>query len=141
FFAVLQDEDLHRFARQHDRLQRIRQFVDIEHLHAVQLCHLIQVEIVGHDLAFIKFAELDQLHIHFAHRWEIVFHDLYRQGGDLLHALQDVEATTSTIALQGIGGVSDELQLAQNERRNHKDAVEETGLRDISDASVDDDAG
>jgi len=34
-----------------DRLQRIRQFVDVQHCYALQLRDFVQVEIVGDDLA------------------------------------------------------------------------------------------
>ena len=45
------------------------------------------------------------------------------------------------LRLSEIGGVGNQLQLAQNELRDDDDAVEEAGLGDVGDAAVDDDAG
>ena len=59
-------------------LSAVRQFVDIEHLDAVQLGHFVQIEIVGDDFAVVNLGELDQLHIHLAHLWEILFDNLHR---------------------------------------------------------------
>ena len=50
FLAFFQDEDLHDLAGQHDGLERIRQLIDVQHLDALQLRDLIQVEVVGDDL-------------------------------------------------------------------------------------------
>jgi hypothetical protein len=46
----------------------------------------------------------------------------------LLDALQDVEPAAAAVALQRIGGIGDELQLAQHELRDDQRAVEEAGL-------------
>ena len=62
-------------------------------------------------------------------------------GRHLLHALQDVEAAPAAVAFHGVGGIRDELELAQDELRDDKDAVHKTGLADIRNAPVDDDAG
>ena len=43
--------------------------------------------------------------------------------------------------VHGVGGIGDQLQLAQDELRGHDDAVQEAGLGDVGDAAVDDDAG
>src|ERR1035441_3161007 len=141
FLAFLQDEDAHGFAGEHDRLQRIGQFVDVQHLDSLQLCHLVQVEVVGDNFAFVELGQFDQFEVNFADGRKIVFHDLNGEGGDFLQALQDVEAAAAAITLQRVGGISDELQLAQHELRRHDDAVEEAGLSNVGDAPVDDDAG
>jgi len=43
--------------------------------------------------------------------------------------------------LRFIGGIGDQLQLAQHELRDHQGAVDKSGFDDIGDAAVDDDAG
>ena len=55
--------------------------------------------------------------------------------------MQDVETAASAIPFQRVGGVGDQLQFAQHELRSDDDAVEESGLGDVGDAAVDDDAG
>ena len=107
--ALLQDEDAHRFARQHDRLQRIGQLVDVQDLDAVQLGHLVQVEIVGDDLAIVDLPQFDQLHVHVPHLREILFDDLHREVGHFLDALQDVQAAPSPVPFHGIGGIGYKL--------------------------------
>ncbi len=139
--AFLEDEDPHGFARQYDRLQRIRQLVDIEHLDAVELGYLIQVEIVGDDLTVVNLGQFDQLHIDFPHVRKVLFDDLHVEVCHFLNALQDVEPAASAVALHGVGRIGHQLQFAQDELRDHQHAVEKAGLGDIGDAPVDDDAG
>ena len=49
--AFLDDEDLHQLAGQDHRLERVRELVDVEDGHAAQLRDLVEVEVVGDDLA------------------------------------------------------------------------------------------
>ena len=73
FFTLFQDEDAHGFARQNDRLEGIRELIDIEDFDAVELCNLVQVEVVGDYFAFVQLAEFDQLHVDVADMREIFF--------------------------------------------------------------------
>src|SRR5882724_5833704 len=140
--AFLQDEDLHDLAGQHDGLERVRQLVDVQHLDALELRDLVEVEVVGEDLgAFVEFGQFDQLEVNLADGGEIVFHDLHGDGGGLLDTLQDVEPAAPAVALERVTRVGDQLQLAQHELRDDEHAVEEAGVGDVGDAAVDDDAG
>src|SRR4051812_28830228 len=140
--AFFQDEDLHYLAGQHDGLERIRQLVDIQHVDALELRDFVQVEIVGEDLrALVELGKFDQLQVDFADGGKIVLHYLHSDRGGLLDALQDVEAAASAIPLERITGIGDELQLAQHEMRDDKNAIEEAGVGDVGDAAVDDHAG
>src|SRR4029077_12634727 len=141
FLAFLEDEDAHGFAGQHDRLQRVRELVDIQYLHALQLRHLVQVEVVGDDLAFVQLGQFDQLEINYPDSGKIVFHDLNLQVCDLLQALENIEAPAAAIPLQRVCRIGDQLQLAQHELRRNNDAVEKSGLGNVGNSSVDDDAG
>ena len=64
--ALLEHEDAQHLARQHHRLQRVRELVDVEHGDAAQLGHLVEVEVVGDDLAGEALGELDQLEVDLA---------------------------------------------------------------------------
>src|SRR5580692_8421467 len=141
FLTFFEDEDLHDLAGQHDGLERVRQLVNVQYFDALQLRDFVQIEVVGDDLAFVDFGQLDQLEIHFADGGEIVFHDLDLQRGHFLQALQNVEAAAAAVALQRVGRIGHELQFAQHELRSNDDAVEEAGLGNVGDAAVDDDAG
>src|ERR1700687_1364953 len=141
FLAFLQNEDAHSLAREHNGLQGIRQFVDIQDFDSLELCDFVQVEVVGDDLALVDLGEFNQFQVDFADGRKIIFHNLNLQVGDFLQALQNVEAAPPAIALQGVGGIGDELQFAQHELRGDDDAVEEAGLGNVGDAPVDDDAG
>src|SRR5579883_1006929 len=138
--ALLENEHPHGLARQDNGLQRIRQLVDVQHLDAVELRDFIEVEIVRDHLAVVDLGQLDQLHVDVADVGEIVLDDLHIEVRHLLDALQNVEPAAAAVALHGIGRIGDELQLAQDELRNHQNAVEEAGFGDIGDAAVDDDA-
>src|ERR1035438_2395218 len=139
-FAFLQNKYPHDFAGQDDRLERVGQFIDIEHSHPLQLGHLIQIEVVGQNLAFVDFGQLDRLHVDFADARKVIFHNLNLDRGSFLQPLQDVEAAASAIAFQRVGGVSYQLQFPQHELRNHNETVEESSLGDIGNAPVNDDA-
>ncbi len=75
------------------------------------------------------------------HLREILSHDLHLQMRHFLNALQHVEPAPAAIALHRIGRIGHHLQLVQHELRDHQNAVEKTGIGDIGDAAVDDDAG
>src|SRR5262249_12487221 len=126
---------------QHDRFQRVREFVDVQNFHAVKLGDFVQIEIVGNDLAIVDLRQLDQLHIHFANVGKIVFQDLNVQLGHLLDALQDIQAAAAAVALHRVRRIGDQLQLPQDKLRDHQRAVDKSGFYDIGDPSIDNDAG
>src|SRR5262249_53566464 len=51
--AFLRDKDAHDFARQPNGLQGISKLVDVQDRDALKLRNLVQVEVVGDDLAFV----------------------------------------------------------------------------------------
>src|ERR1019366_5066539 len=120
--------------------QRVGQFVDVQHRAPLQLGHFIEVEIVSDDLAFVHLGQFDQFQVHFTHGGEVVFHNLNLQGRDLLDALQDVKAAAAAVALHGVSRVGDQLKFSQYELGNHDHTVQEAGLGDVGDATVDDHA-
>ena len=72
---------------------------------------------------------------------KILFHDLHGKVRHFLNALQDIEPAPAAVALHGIGGIGDQLQLTQDELRNHQDAIEKAGFGDVGDAAIDNHAG
>ena len=123
--AFFQNKDAHGLAGEYHGLQRVGQFINVQYLHAVELRHLVEVEIVGDDLTVIDLGQLDQLHVYFRHVGKIVFQDLHVQLRHFLDALQDVQPAPAAIALERIRGVGHQLQFAQNELRDHQRAVQE----------------
>ena len=89
-FALFEDEDAHRFARQHDGLQGVRQFVDVQDRDAVQLRDLVQIEIVGDDDGVQVLRQLKQFQIDFADGRIICVHDLYVERGIRLQTVEHV---------------------------------------------------
>src|SRR6185437_9199512 len=51
------------------------------------------------------------------------------------------QSTAAAVALVGVGGIGDHLQLAQHKLGDQQLAVEEAGFGDVGDATVNDDAG
>jgi hypothetical protein len=139
--AFLQDEYLHQLARQDHRLERVGELVDVQHLDAAELRHLVQVEIVGDDLSLQRPRQLDQLQIDLAHVGEIDIGDHHVDARHLLDLLEDVESAPAAVALERITRIGYELQLLEYELRDDQRAVHEAGLADVGDAAVDDDAG
>src|SRR5438552_1096354 len=141
FFAFFEDENFHQLAGQHDGLERVGQLVDVEHFHALELRHFVEIEIVGHDLGLVELGQLDELEVHFADGREVIFHNLHRDRSHFLYALHHVESAAAAVALERIGGVRHQLQFAQHKLRQHQDAIEKSGLGDIGNAAINDDAG
>src|SRR5262249_7836249 len=119
----------------------VRELVDVQHVHAAQLGDLVQIEVVGDDLALERARHLDQLQVDLPHVRKVEIGNHHLDARHLLNLLQDVEAAAPAVALERIGGVGDELQLFQDELRNDERAVDEAGLAHVGDAAVDDDAG
>ncbi len=102
-FAFLKNEDAHGLARQHDGFQRVGEFVDVQHLDTMQLRDLVQVEIVGHDLAVVNLGQFDQLHVDFGNVGKIVFQNLDVELRHFLDLVEDIKSAAAAVALQGIG--------------------------------------
>src|SRR5216683_2817498 len=77
FLALFQHEDTHYLAGQHDRLQSVGKLVNVEDRYPAKLRDLIQVEIVGDDLGFDLFSQLDQLMVDLAHVGKVSLADDY----------------------------------------------------------------
>ena len=107
----------------------------------MDLCHLIEVKIIGHDFGLPALGDLKQLQVHFAHLGGIVRSRSEADSRRLLQPLHDVETTASAVAPDGIGGISHHLQFAQNELRNQEHSLEKPRFGDIRDAAVDEHAG
>ena len=67
FLPFLENENAHRLSRQHDRLERVGELIDVQNTHAAKLSDFIQIEIIRDDYGVKLFAEFDQFQIDFAH--------------------------------------------------------------------------
>src|SRR5262249_24421267 len=123
FLPFLQDEHLHDLAGQHDRLERVGELVDVKDVDAAQLRDLVQIEVVGDDLAVQRARQLDQLQVDFADVREVHVGDRHLDADHLLDALQDVETAAAAVALQRVRRVGDQLQLLQHKLRDDERAV------------------
>src|SRR5258708_5398594 len=141
FLTLLEHEDTHDLAGQHDRLQGVRKFVDIEDRNASKLRDLVQVEIVGDDLRFDLFGKLDQFVIDLAHIREVSLANDYFVARSLLllNPLKNVESATAAIAFDRVGTVGYLLKLAQHELRYHQHAGKKACLGDVGHPAIDDD--
>src|SRR5205814_9014830 len=139
--ALLQNEDAHRLAGQHDGLQGVRQLVDVQDLNAVELRDLVQLEVVRDDDAVELFGEFEKFEVNFLDRLNVRVNDLYVERGVRLKAVEHVESAASALALRGVGRVGHLLKLAQNELRDDDCAGEEARLGHVRDATVNDDGG
>ena len=131
----------HSLARDHNRFHGIGQLVDIEHLDTTQLSNLVEVEIVGDDLAADLLPQAYKLGVHLGDIVKINIRHLDLAARPLTDALQDIQATAATCAFECIRRIGDMLQLLQYEDRNQKRPLDEARITDISDAAINDDAG
>ena len=138
FLSLTHDLYTHRLAGQDDRLQRVGQLVDVEHGYAAELGHLVEVVIVRQHLGAQRLAELDEFAVDLAHVRKVGIGDLDLDLTAPLQPLQHVESALAPVASQRIRGVGDLLQLAQHELRHDQRPIDEAGLADVGDASIDD---
>ncbi len=124
-----------------DRLDGIRQLVDVQHRHALQLRDPVQVVIIGQHRTAQLLGQDHQLVIHVARALDIKVADPERDARFLLQAVQDVQPAPAALALEPVGRIGDVLQLGQDERRHHHGGKDEARVRHIGDPAVDDDAG
>ena len=85
--TLFQYENLHDLARQIDGFQSIGQFIDIQHLYAAELRHLVEVEIVRHDLGVNRMGKFNQLQIDLTNLGIVIFNKLDGNPGHLLNSL------------------------------------------------------
>src|SRR5208282_5766621 len=67
---------------------------------------LVQIEIVGNDLAVVDLGQLDELHVHVADVRKILLHDLDAEMRHFLDALEDVQPAPAAIAFHRICGIT-----------------------------------
>src|SRR2546421_1012704 len=141
--AHLNDLDPHLFAGQDHGFDGVRQFVHVQHAHALQLRYLIEVIVVGNNGRVQLACDLHQLAVdlvHVAHVAGIDVHDVDRRFGFLAHPVEHIQAPTPTVAAQHIGRVGNVAQLVEHEARDHHFAHDEAGGADVGDAAIDDGA-
>ena len=139
--ALFQDEYAHALARQNDRLEGVCQFVDVQHLYALQLRELVEVEVVSDDLGIDVLSKLNQLQIHFLEARIIGFKNPHVEARHFLDLLQNVQSPPAAVPFQTVRRVGHELQLPKHELRNHQHSVHEPRRGYVGDAAVDDHAG
>ena len=58
-----------------------------------------------------------------------------------LHSVQNVQPPPAPRPLHGVGGIGNVLQLVENKARHDQVALQKTGVRNVGDPAVNDDAG
>src|SRR5437764_5925697 len=140
-FAHLNDLDPHLFAGQDHGFDGVRQFVHVQHAHALQLRHLVEVIVVGNDGRVQLACDLHQLAVdlvHVVHVVRIDVHYVDRRLRFLAHPVEHIQAPTSTVAAQRIGRVGNVAQLVEHKARDHHFAHDEARGADVGDAAIDD---
>ncbi len=101
-------------AGQEDRLQGVGQVVEVDHAHAVQPGDLVEVVVVGDQLAFEVLGQGDQLQVDrlAGELGQFAVVDLQVDLGIVAQLVEDVQAAAAAAAAQPVGAVGDRLQLA-----------------------------
>ena len=109
--AFLEHEDAHALTRQGHGLESVGQVVDVQHLYALELGDLVQVEIVGDHFRPEFPGKGHKLAVHFADLGKIVLGDPDIHVPHLLDAVEDIEPPPAPGALQRIRRIGDVLEL------------------------------
>ena len=107
----------------------------------MELRYFVEVEVIGDDDPAVQLGQLNQFQIHFPNLRKVVLDDADLEIGVLLNLLQNVETAAAAIAFQRIGRVRHLLKFAEDELRNHQNAIKEAGLDDVGNTAVNNDAG
>ena len=139
--AFLEDVDVQYFARQHHGLDRVGQLVDVQHGHALQLRHAVQVVVVRQHRALQLLSQHHQLVIHLADARHIDVADAHQYVRQLLQFVEHFHAAPPALAPQPVRGIGDVLQFVEHKARDQQRPGQEARSRNIGHAPVDDDAG
>ena len=123
-----------------DGLERVGQVVDVEHLDALDLRHLVEVVVGGDDDALDLLGQPDELGVDLGDVREVPLDDAHVAVG-LLQRVHRVEAAPAPGPPARVGGVGDGLQLLQHEAGDDQVALDETGGHHVAHAPVDDHRG
>ena len=142
--AALDQLDGQALARQDDRLHRVGQVVEVDDLDALEPGDLVQVVVVGDDLAAEVLGQDTR-------RWstsriagelgDLGVVDLDLDAGRLLEPVEDVQPAAAAVPAELVGAVGDPLQLLEDEPGDDQRLVDDAGLGDVGDPAVDDDRG
>src|SRR5574341_107994 len=99
---LLEHEDPHGLARKGHGLHGVRKVVDVQHFDALELCHLVEVEVVRNHFSAELLGQGDKLAVHLADLGKIVLDDPDLHVAHLLDAVQDVEPTPAPRPLQRV---------------------------------------
>src|SRR5437667_1866764 len=115
--AFLDHLDVHFLAGNHDRLERVRQVVQVEDAHTLELRDAVQIVIVRHDGGIPLRCQLDQLHVDLGDLGNILVDELDGDDRLLLQQVEHLQPAPSAVSAQRVTGVGDVLQLGQHEVR------------------------
>ncbi len=143
-FPFLDDFDLHPFAGQIARFERIRHVVEIHHIHALNTGDFIEIKVIGNDSPAELHGDFNQSLVDGEVFHAIFIACLVHAHIDVLIGLQfgeNIQTAASPIAAEFLFAVGDILQLFEHERRHDQFRIEHIGLDHVGDSSVDDGAG
>ena len=137
--ALTDQLDLELLAGQNGRLQRIRQVVDVQHLHVLDLGEPVEVEVGGEDGDAAVLGDLQQLGVDVGHAGHV------HLGGGHGHVgaqvVDHLQPAAATCPLQRVARIGDLLQLLEHELGHDQLPLDEPGAGDVGDPPVDDRAG
>src|SRR6202011_1445150 len=85
--------------------------------------------------------QLDQLHVDLGDLGDVFVDELDVDQRLLLQHVEHLQPAPAAVSTQRVTGVGDVLELSEHEVRNQHLVPQKTGLRDVHDPAVDDDAG
>ncbi len=139
--AFAHDFEAENFAGEQDGFEGFGGVVDVDAFDGLKLGDFSEVEIVGVKAGIEVAGKLDEFGVHFLFFGEIAVVDFDLANGAALKAVEHVKAPAAACAADGVVGISDLLELAQDKSRDDDESLHNAGLDEVGDASVNDDAG
>ena len=141
FFSGFDYRNLHFLAGQHNRLNGICQFIDIQHPYTLKFRNFIQVEIVRHYKCVHIFRHFQQHGINLHKLRRCKFLDFHRYSKLFLYLIQDIQSAAAPVAFQAVRRIRNMPQFFQNKRRNNNLAFNKPRLQNIQNTPVNNHAG
>ena len=132
---------MHHLTGQHHRLDRVGQFIDIEHRYPAHTGNLVKVVIIGDNRRLDLFGHVQKLFVHTAQIVIVLFADFHAIFKFRLQIRDDVQSSSASGAFEIIAVIRQKLKLPDDKHRNDHLPFNKTGTQNIADSPVDNHAG
>ena len=139
--AFAHDFQAQNFTGKQNHFEALGDFMEVDIVDFLQLGDLGEVVVVGEKPGVEVARQADEFGVHVLFVGKITVMNADFNTGVALNAVEHFESAPAAGALDGIGGIGNLLNFFEHEPRHDNQALQKMGFNQISDATVNDDAG